>query len=392
MAIAKSSILASMLLLAACGSDNGSGGSGTDYALTSVEGLAYTTNITVGGSQTFDVIFDTGSTSLAIAGASCGDCNVMPAYTPGSSGQDQHTTSQSQYGDMTSWNAENFSDSVAITGDSPVTMRFASITSQSTNPPFFRPGFPDQGIIGFGAPITAVPGTDSYDQQRMTAGRSENFAVQLCANNGSLWFGGADPSHEASAEQATPMVPINNMQPYYAVDIKSAGAGSASIGLSGEAVVDTGTSIMVMSSDATNALISQITSAPGYQQLFGSQTLSGDASSIDCLTSSATSAQVDAMLPPLTITLADTNNGTFTLSSPATQSYFIPVGGEYCFGVAAVTGLPTILGDAFLRGYVTVFDVEREQVRFATQQGCDSQSVVRTRTTTGHLPWMIQGH
>ena len=390
MSIAKCSVLTGVLL-AACG--GGDSGPGLGYSLTSVEGIAYTANITVGGSQAFDVIVDTGSTSLAIAGASCSTCNVMPAYTPGSSGMDQHTTSSSMYGDGTSWNAENFSDSVAITGDSAVEMRFASITAESTQPPFFRMGFPNQGILGFGTHLTAVPGTDSYDELRMGAGLSENFAMQLCANAGTLWFGGPDPSHEASAEQATPMVPISSSQPFYEVSVNSAAVGSASIGLSGDAVVDSGTSIMVMSPDATNAMITQITSAPGYHQLFGTQALTGDATNITCLTSSATSDQVDAMLPPLTVTLADTNNGTFTLSSPATQSYFIPVGGEYCFGVASVANIPvTILGDSFLRGFVTVFDVERSQIRFAPQAGCDSSSVVRSRTTTGHMPWLIQGH
>jgi hypothetical protein len=388
MSILKFSVLAGLLLAACGGSD--SGPPSTAFALTSIEGISYTANVTVGGSQTFDVIVDTGSTTLAVAGASCSDCNVTPAYSPGSSAMDQHSTSTSTYGDMTSWNAENFSDSVAITGDTAVTMRFAEITSQNG---FFRQGFPNQGILGMGGHLTAVSGTDSYDELRMKAGLSENFAVQLCANDGTLWFGGADPAHEASAEQVTPMIPISSQQPFYAVNINSGSAGSTSIGLSGEAVVDTGTSIMVMSPDATNALISQITSAPGYQQLFGGQPLSGDPSSIDCLSSTATSDQVDAMLPPLSITLNDTNNGTFTLTASATQSYFLPVGGQYCFGVAAVSGIPiTILGDTFMRAFVTTFDVENSQIRFAPQKGCDSAAIVRTRSKTGHLPWMIRGH
>jgi hypothetical protein len=376
-----------LTLVAACGGGGSSSSPpSTGFALTSIEDLSYTANITVGGSQTFDVIIDTGSTTLGLAGSTCSNCGVTPSYTPGSSAMDQHTTSSAEYGDMSMWMAENFSDSVAITGDTAVTMRFADITSQTG---FFRPGFPNQGIMGFAGQRIASPGTDSYIAQRMTAGLVENFAFQLCSDDGTLWFGSADPSAEASPEQHTPMVPITNSQPYYELGINSANVGSASIGLSGNAVVDTGTSIMVLSSAVVNAMISQITSASGYATIFGTQTLTGDASAIDCLNASATPDQVDAALPPFSITLPDTNNGSFTLTVPATQSYLVPISGQYCFGVASVDGLPTILGDSFLRGFVTTFDVESSQFGLAPQQGCAAPSVVRDRV--GHSPWRIRG-
>jgi hypothetical protein len=371
-------------LVAACGGGNSSSSTSTGFQLTSIQSVSYTANITVGGKQTFDVIVDTGSTTLGIAGSMCSNCGVTPAYTPGSSAMDQHTTSTAEYGDMSMWMAENFSDTVEITGDTAVTMRFADITSQTG---FFHPGFPNQGIMGFGGQRIASPGTDSYIAERMMAGLSENFAFQLCPDDGTLWFGAADPSAEASPEQTTPMVPITNSQPYYELGINSASLGSASIGLSGDAVVDTGTSVMVLSSAVVNAMISQITSASGYATIFGTQTLTGSSSDIDCLNATATPDQVDAALPPFSITLPDASNGSFTLTVPATQSYFVPISGQYCFGVASVDGLPTILGDAFLRGFVTTFDVENSQFDLAPQQGCAAASVERDRK--GHLPWRI---
>ncbi len=375
-----------LALVAACGGGNSSSSTSTGYPLTSIESVSYTANITVGGKQTFDVIVDTGSTTLGLAGSTCSNCGVTPAYTPGSSAMDQHTTSSAEYGDMSMWMAENFSDTVAITGDTAVTMRFANITSQTG---FFHQGFPNQGILGFAGQQIAAPGTDSYIAKRMMAGLGENFAFQLCPDDGTLWFGSADPSAEASPEQNTPMVPITNSQPYYELSINSANVGSASIGLSGDAVVDTGTSIMVMSSATVNAMISQITGASGYATIFGTQTLTGDATAIDCLNATATPDQVDAALPPFSITLPDTSNGSFTLTVPATQSYFVPISGQYCFGVASVDGLPTILGDAFLRGFVTTFDVENSQFGLAPQQGCAAPSIARDRK--GHLPWRIRG-
>jgi Eukaryotic aspartyl protease len=376
--------IAAVLLVAACGGGGG-GGSSEGYALTSIESVSYTANVTI-GSQPFDVIVDTGSTTLAIAGSTCGNCNVMPEYTPGSGASDQHTTSSAVYGDSSMWMAENFSDAVEITGDTSVSMRFASITSQSG---FFRQGFSNQGILGFGGQTIASPGTDSYIAQRMKAGLDDNFAFQLCSDSGTLWFGAPDASAEAGAEQRTPMVAITSTQPYYELSINSVALGSASINLSGDAVMDTGTSIMVMSSSSTNALISAITSSPGYAAAFGTQTLSGNASNIDCLTSTMTADEIDAALPQFSITLPDTNNGSFTLTVPATQSYFIPISGQFCFGVASVDGLPTILGDAFLRAFVTQFDLDNKQFVLAPQKGCAAPSVVRDRT--GHAPWRIRG-
>jgi hypothetical protein len=373
------------VLLAACGGGGGDGGSSTGYALTSVQSVAYTANITI-GSQPFDVIVDTGSTTLAIAGTACGNCDVAPEYTPGSGASDQHSTSSAVYGDDTMWDAENFSDKVSITGDTTMTMRFAEITSQNG---FFRAGFPNQGILGFGGQTIAAPGTDSYIAQRMLAGLDDNFAFQLCSENGTLWFGAPDSDAEAGPEQRTPMIAMTGTQPYYELGINSVAVGSASIGVEGDAVVDTGTSIMVMSTSAVNAMIQQITSSPGYSAAFGSQALSGNAANIDCLTSSMTTDQIDAALPPLAIALPDTNNGSFTLTVPATQSYFIPISGQYCFGVAAVDGLPTILGDAILRAFVTEFDLDNKQFALAPQKGCAAPSFVRERT--GHAPWRILG-
>ena len=381
-----------IVLLAGCGGGGGGGGdddgsASMGFPLTSVEGITYTTNITIGGSQKFDVVLDTGSTTLAVAGSTCSNCGVSPSYSPGASGSDQHSTSTAQYGDQSMWQAENYSDTIAITGDSSLTMRFASITSQTG---FFRQGVPSEGIIGMGGEAIASPGTDAYIAERMKSSLGDNFAVQLCVDDGTLWFGEPDKTHESSAEAYTPLVQITSEPSYYAVNVASAAIGSASIGVSGDAVVDTGTSIMVLSSSEVSSLISAVMGSPNYSAAFGSQTLSDNASDIECLTSSMTATQIDAALPPFTITLPDTGTGSFTLSLPATQSYFIPVQGEFCFGVASVSGLPTILGDSFLHGVVAIFDVDKSQIGFAAQSGCAS-SAVRMSDHPGHLPWMIRG-
>ena len=112
------------------GDGGGGGGGGVDaslptsgFPLTGLsQGITYTANSTI-GSQTFDVVVDTGSTSLAVAGQSCSNCNTSNLYSLG--GTDQDTTSSSTYGYGTAWTADKYSDQVASTGDSTqTTMRF----------------------------------------------------------------------------------------------------------------------------------------------------------------------------------------------------------------------------------------------------------------------------
>src|SRR5262245_60018592 len=88
-------LLGSALALGACGTDSDDGtddlpdGAGGDLPagvtavpLKSFMSVIYTGPITIGG-QLFDAVYDTGSSSIGIAGAGCTTCGVTPAYTPG---------------------------------------------------------------------------------------------------------------------------------------------------------------------------------------------------------------------------------------------------------------------------------------------------------------------
>jgi hypothetical protein len=358
---------------------------GTGFALTSQgNGLTYSVSITIGGQQ-FQVITDTGSTTLGVAGASCTGCGVSPEYTPGASAVDQHTTSQAVYGDMSGWTAENYADTVALTGDTmPVTMKFGVMTSEMG---FFQPGETDVGILGFAGSAAALTGTDDYVQKRAPG----QFAFQLCPNNGTLWLGEPDASHQTAPPQFTPLAPMDANQPFYEIDVMSAQVGSTSIQLSGNVVADTGTSIMVLSSQTANDVISAI-KAGGYSTIFGAQTLSASSTSLDCLDpGSHTRAEIDATLPAFSVTLPKTGGGSFTVTIPPSLSYLMPVQGMYCFGVVTVTGLPNIFGDAFLRAFVTTFDVANKQLGLAPEAGCVLPAIVRPDHRVQHEPWRIRG-
>ena len=352
------------------------------FALTSEEGgLVYTAGLTV-GMQQFSVVVDTGSTTLGIAGSTCSNCGVTPEYTPGTGAVDQHTTSMATYGDDSMWSGENYSDKVAITGDSDaVTMDFAVMSSQTN---FFQQGEGDEGILGLAGSGLAITGTDSYIAKR----EPSQFSFQLCPDDGTLWLGvPPDSSHESAAAQFSPM---DTSEPYYMIDVTSASIGSASIGLTGAAVMDTGTSIMVLSTTVANKMIAAI-KAGGYSTIFGTQTLSASAS-LECLDPGAhTRAEIDAALPGLSVVLPKTGGGSFTVTVPPSLSYLMPVEGMYCFGVASVSGLPTILGDAFLRAFITTFDLQNKQIGLAPQAGCTLPLEARPDHPVQHKPWRIRG-
>jgi hypothetical protein len=367
----------SVSLLIACGADDSgppgdTGPTGLEVPLTTVlGGIIYIAPVQI-GTQSFSLIVDTGSTTLGVASTACTGCPVDPKYTPGASAMDQMTTSQSIYGDMSGWHAENFADNVSLMGqDTPIDMRFASIQTEQNG--FFRLGVPDQGIMGFGSDLIALSGTDAFVTKRIAAGDAGEFAFQMCSDEGTLWWGGFDASHTESAPQFSAMAAMSKTQPFYEVAVSGATIGSTAISLSGHAVVDTGTSVMVVPTAVDTAMLAQITGSPGYHAIFGTQPFDDNT----CITAGThTHAEIDAMMPPFTVTMPGAS-GSFTLTLPATQSYLLDTGGMICTGFAGVSGVPLILGDTFLRGFVTVFDIANKQIGFAPQKGCSDPDMKR---------------
>jgi hypothetical protein len=398
-------------LLAACGG-NKSGNGGPDAAggpdgppggpdaplpngvaaipLSSPDGSLYTAGVQIGG-QTFAMVVDTGSSSAAVAGTSCTACAVSPRYTPGSSASDTHMTASAQYGSG-SWNGEIFKDNVGLGAGTPaVSVAFASITSQQT---FFdgnQNAF--QGLLGLGGDGLLTQGTTSYLDEVIKKGITDIESFRLCdGNGGTMWLGGYDPSSVAAEPK---YVAMNSQLPYYAITIKDLKLGTTSVGFtSSTAIADTGTSLFYVSGTVANNVVTQANKVTGVWN--GTFT---NTQGISCATakSGVTATQIDAAMPPLTLTFAGTD-GPFTISAPATRSYLLPVGGGmYCIGIAdgASAGLPSgfaLMGDIGLRGFVTIFDRVHHQIGFAPEQGCAASFTSREVTTPtplrerGHIP------
>ena len=336
-------------------------------------GGGYTAQLKLGG-QAFDVIVDTGSTTTAVADATCTNCGVHPAYTS-TTGTDLHQTASAQYGSG-SWKGECFEDGAVMGTRSAVALDFASITSQTG---FFQ-GAGYEGILGLGPDGLLLPHTTSYLTKLIAGGMTGQVAFQLCPENGTMWLGGFDASKGATAPAFTP---INSVAPY---DIVSVGSASMTGGMAltgsdfGPTIIDTGTTLTFVPAAVVTAVSNSVSGSSGYASVFGTQQLSsGACDGNTVLTTTKTSAEIDQALPPLLLSFAGSST---PISIPATRAYLFDQGsGQYCFTFSDSSKLfgssqkVSLFGNTLLAGLLTVIDIDHKQIGFAAQAGCPQAPV-----------------
>ncbi len=337
------------------------------------DGGGYTASFQL-GMQAFDFIVDTGSTSTGVAASTCTNCDVQPEYTS-SGAVDKHETASSQYGSG-SWKGEVFEDAATIGGRAAVTLDFAAITSQTG---FFQgPGY--EGILGLGPDALLLPNTTSYLTKAIAAGMTSQVAFQLCPDGGTMWLGGYDAGAATAAPSFTPIVAG---APYYMINVGGVGMGDAALPVTGAdfgpTIIDTGTTLTFVPTAVETAVIAAVNGASGYASVFGTQALADGA----CMTTTMTSAQIDAALPPLSLTFASGN----PIAIPATHAYlFDQGGGQYCFSFSDSSKLVgsaqkvSLFGNTLLAGMLTIIDVGNKQLGFAPQQGCAEPSPAHRST------------
>jgi Eukaryotic aspartyl protease len=326
-------------------------------------GGGYSAKMQLGG-QPFDVIVDTGSTTTAVADATCSNCGVHPAYNSAGA-TDLHQAAMAQYGSG-SWKGKVFEDGAVMGTRASVALDFASITSQTG---FFQ-GSAFQGILGLGPDGLLIAHTTSYLTKLIQTGMTGEVAFQLCADSGTMWLGGFDP---AAATTAPAFTPLSSAAPYYIVSV---GAASVTGGASltgadfGPTIIDTGTTQTFVPAAVLTAVTNAVNGSAGYKSAFGTQTLTN----ANGITTTMTAAQLDQALPPLSLTFA---GATTPITIPATSSYLFDMGnGTYFFTFADSSQLfgsqqkVSLFGNTLLSGLLTVVDVDHKQIGFAPQAGC----------------------
>ena len=237
-----------------------------------------------------------------------------------------------------------------------------------------------RGFLGLGPADAAERGTNGYFDDLVRAANVPNvFATQLCDSGGTLWLGGYDPSATTAAPVYTPM----NTQLasyYYAVNLASITVDGTSIpvgttSLPGS-IVDTGTSVFILPTAAFTSLSSAIAADSGFQSVFGQGAASFFGAQNSCLPISKTKAELDLVLPPLTLVFG--SSPPVTVQAAPTESYLIQYDDEWCSAIegddaAALGGAPiaAILGSPLLRSNIVIFDRANKRIGFAPHAPCD---------------------
>jgi hypothetical protein len=333
----------------------------------------YTASATIGESQAFQFVVDTGSASLGVASSSCSGCDVKPEYTPGSSAVDEHQSASSDFG-TGAWSGEIYQDTVAL-GSGAAPVKLVAIDSQHD---FFQL-FPCtmQGVMGFGPPGAALSGTEVFfDQLAATAHVPDVFATELCDTGGTLWLGGYDPSFTTAAPQYVPMSSGELSQVYYSVNLTSVTVNGTTVPIAtaedADSVVDTGTSGFLLQTAAYDALTAALESNAAFAQVFGASFFSSQGA---CADVTETKEALDAMLPALTLTFGS-NPGVAIPAAP-TESYLYPQqSSSWCSAlitdpsVFSEVPLASIIGSPILRSNIVIFDLAQKRVGFAPHTAC----------------------
>lgn len=369
------------------GQESGADGGVLTVKLSGCSAFSYQAPVAV-GSQSFDLVLDTGSTTLAVASTSCTDCTgISPEYKPAETAVDDHATASSIYGSGADtgpgWTGEIYQDTASVGGThaATTTMRLVAIDTQNQ---FFVPEECSsgtvawQGIVGFAPAADAITGTDGYFDRLVLGGAIANvFATQLCEPGGFLWLGGYDPAHVTGPPAYTPLLTTGDGVAAYLVDLEQVVTegmtAQVHAGSYVESLIDTGSNQFFLPPAAFATVTAAIEGNAAFKALFGSNGPSFFTGQ-SCVTLAPTKSELDEMLPGLTLTFGA--NAAISIAATATESYLVPVGGgSWCTGMEASAPGPDFpfaadLGAPVLRSNVVVFDRAHARVGFAPHGAC----------------------
>ena len=350
---------------------------------------SYTTSLRV-GRQDLDVVVDTGSSELFLMGDPCIGCNVTSngVYQPGKTATALGIPNHLDYGDGGVF-GKIYLDQVSLPNISkPVKL---AVTRASVGGMFPFTSCIDPSL---GAPVPGVlglnnlswgslareglhrVGPDYYMNALILAGMPAVLAAQLCDSGGHLWMGGYNPKHTTAPPTFVPMS-------YNYVVIKGLSLGNKSLydGNATWGLVDTGNSLLELP-DAGFLTFKRVIAAklePYDQVTYNVSDCAPGESRSECeikcvLGLPDDRADIDKMLPNLTMTLIAEGNSTVTLNMTASRSYMLPYPGPdgntmWCLSKLKNSG-PYLgdIGAPLMRSFVTVFDLANGRLGFAPQQ------------------------
>ncbi|KAI6167423.1 acid protease [Pisolithus thermaeus] len=304
----------------------------------------------------FEVLLDTGSSDLWVAGSSCGNvCNGLPLYSPSASSSFKNT---SQSFDITYGQGEASgyvaTETIEMAGFSVFNQGFAVVNDMSSGFLFA----PTSGLLGLAWDPLALTQQMPFWQTLAGSGAWDSplFAVQLTRYTndtqaktlepgGVLNFGYTNSSlYTGSIEYSA----MTSQPSFWQVSLTSVTVQGVSIplGTAVAAAVDTGTSNIGAPSDIVKAI---------YDQIPNSKAASGSWAGyyqFPCSTS---------------VNVTFSFGGSTWAMAPADFSY-TQIGNSQCIGTffeTTQTNPSWILGDSFLKNVYTVFRYSPPAVGFA---------------------------
>jgi len=300
--------------------------------------------------QTFQVIYDTGSSNLWVPEVGCVHCGYKILH----GGKNKYDSKKSnsfvedgtdfaiQYGSG-AVSGKFQQDTVTLAQDLAVEeVKFASIHDAKGMGIGYAFGMFD-GILGLGFDSISVGGVETIFHKAMDQGLVEKpmFAFYLGDNSdGELTFGGYDEDKFAGEINWVPL----SEQSYWRVDVDGIRMGSYSSGPT-DAIVDSGTSLIVGPSKDVKAIA---------QHIGAKKTITGQYT-VDC-------DKLDD-IPEIGWTLNGTEYtvpGSKVVLQSAGMCIFAMMGIDF-----PSPGPKWILGDVFMRQYYTIFDYEEARVGIA---------------------------
>jgi len=326
-----------------------------DVPITDFQDAQYYGPISIGTpAQTFNVVFDTGSSNLWVPSKKCSllniACKLHSKY--------DSSKSSSYVANGTAFAIRYGSGSLSgITSQDSVTLGSVTVPNVLFAEAKKEPGIAFvaahfDGIMGFGFPEISVNGMTPFFQAALASGaiKERKFAFALAkdasaSSGGELALGGVDSTKYTGDFTYTPIT----IKGYWQFAVSAVSVGGASFAGETKAIADTGTSLLAIPKASLTTLLTKFPSGVVKPLAAGEYT-------VDCSKVSS--------LPTLSFTIG---GKAFELEG---SEYVLNVSGECLLGVTGIDvpaprGPLWILGDVFLRKYYTVFDYGNSQIGFA---------------------------
>lgn len=297
--------------------------------------------------QSFDVIFDTGSSDLWVAGSGCASsCGAHHRYSSSKSSTyvKNGTAFDIEYGSgpVSGYESQDILDFGGLKVQNQI---FAEVTDASGLGAAYLLGKFD-GILGLAFPILSVNHVPTAYENVVNQGLISQsiFSFYLGnsdTDNGELLLGATNSAHYTGD-----ITWVNlHAATYWEIMMDGMAIKGTNYGTSSKAIVDSGTSLLT----GPSAVVAEMAKAIGAKEVIAGEYM------VAC--------NYDT-LPNLDITIA---GKVYTLTA---YDYLIPDGNLCLFAmmgldIPAPTGPLYILGDVFMRKYYTVWDWGNKRIGFA---------------------------